>query len=588
MTRTQHAVLACFVATMSLPLPALAQQANVPISEHTLDNGMKLLLVERHHSPTVSGGWVAHVGSANETYGITGIAHLFEHMMFKGTPIIGTTDFALEQELMAELDAIRFDMEKEYAALREAKRRGEINGSIYLPDNQTERLTELRAKMRALQDRQRKVIVKEELDQIYSGEGASGVNAFTNQDMTAYFVTVPANKLELWFWLESDRLLNPVFREFYSERDVVREERRSRVESDPQQKFEEQFDAMFWTATPYHHPVIGWPSDVESINRQQADRFFSTYYAPNNLTVALVGDFDTKEVLRLANGYFGRIPRGRTDPPDVVTEEIEQLAPRRTAAEAEANPSVTLRWHAVSFVHPDSYALDILSDILSGRTGRLYRGLVEESQLAAGEPYADVSARKYAGSFEMGAELADGVSHDRVEAALLAEVERLKNEPVGERELQKVKNQSLADSFRRLQSNFFLMLQLLIYDALGDPTFLNESPARLQAVSAEDVTRVAETYMTNTGLNALWYSRVAGTEEDPGLAALEGQAKAFAQQGLAQIAGTEDADQLSSMITQLETARPQVPAELAAAVDLLIARANERLTALSAGAAKEE
>ncbi|MBD3854180.1 MAG: insulinase family protein, partial [Acidobacteria bacterium] len=429
-------------------LTAAAQDAKVPVQEVFLDNGMKLLMVERHESPTVSAGWTAHVGSVNEEVGATGIAHLFEHMMFKGSRTIATSDYEKEAEIIAELDAIRLEMDVEYDAMREAKRRGEVTGSIYLPENQTERLAELREEMKVLQAQQKEFIVKDEFDQIYTEAGASGMNAGTMQDATIYFITVPANKLEMWFWMESERLLNPIFREFYSERDVVREERRMRVESNPVAKYEEQFDFMFWGSLPYHHPVVGWPSDVESIGRASANEFFATYYAPNNITAALVGDFDSGEALALANEYFGRIPRGEEEPPPVVTEEIEQLAERRMTAQADTNPSVQIRWHAVPFAHRDFYALDVMDSVLNDRTGRLYKSLVESKQLATGEPYSSFSAMKYGGSLEISAELADGADHQLVEDALLAEIELLKTQPVSERELQKVKNQSLANSYR--------------------------------------------------------------------------------------------------------------------------------------------
>ncbi len=566
---------------------ASAQQAEVPVEEVTLANGMKLLMVERHDTPTVSAGWVVHAGSANESAGTTGMAHLFEHMMFKGTKTIGTSDYAREAEIMERLDAIRDEMEAEYTALRAAKRRGEVTGSIYLPENQTERLAELRSEMKKLQDEQHDLIVKDEFDKIYTSAGASGLNAGTNDDATIYFITVPANKLELWFWMESDRLLNPVFREFYSERDVVREERRMRVESDPTAKFEEQFDAVFWQSLPYHHPTVGWPSDVESIRRDEANRFFATYYAPNNITAALVGDFDSSEALALAKKYLGRIPRGATEPPEVVTEEIEQLMEKRMRAEAETNPSVHVRWHAVPFVHSDQYALDVLDDILSGRTGRLYDALVEKTGLATGEPYAAFGPQKYAGSFEVGAEVADGHTHQEVEAALLAEIERIKSEPVTERELQKVKNQSLANSFRRLQSNFFLMLQLLFYDALGDWQYINESPAMIQAVTAEDVMRVAKTYLTPEDRNVLWYFRKAGTEEDPELAAIPAQMRAMVKQQLSQIQQIGDPEQLRSILAQVKASAGQVPEEMKPALELVVKGIEARLAELEAGAGEE-
>ena len=565
-----------------------AQEAKVPVQEVFLDNGMKVLMVERHDSPTVSAGWVTHVGSVNEEVGATGIAHLFEHMMFKGSPTIGTSDFEQEAEVMAQLDALRIEMEAEYEVMRDMKRRGEFEGSIYLPENQTERLAELREKMQAFQAQQKEFIVKDEFDQIYTEAGASGMNAGTSNDFTIYFITVPANKLELWFWMESERLLNAVFREFYTERDVVREERRMRTESNPTAKFEEQFDMMFWGSVPYHHPVVGWPSDVESITRDQAEKFFATYYAPNNITTALVGDFDSEEALELAQKYLGRIPRGVNPPPPVVTEEIEQLAERRMKAAADTNPSVQLRWHTVPFGHTDYYALEVMNAILNDRTGRLYKSLVEEKQLATGEPYSSYNALKYGGSVEVGAEVADGIDHQMVEDALIYEIDQLKAEPVGDRELQKVKNQNLAGSYRRLQSDFFLLLQLLLYDVWEDWSFLNESSARIEAVTTEDIQRVSNTYFTETGLNALWYFRNEGSEEDPELAALSGQAKAMAKQALAQINTIEDPAQLEQGLVQMQGMLAQVPPEIKPGLELVIKKATERLEMLKAAAGEGE
>jgi len=586
--RRQSMIALLAVITLLCSFPAVAQDAEVPVKEIFLDNGMKLLMVERHESPTVTAGWVTHVGSVNEEVGATGIAHLFEHMMFKGSSTIGTSNYEKEAEIMAQLDELRLEMEAEYEVMREAKRRGEIEGSIYLPENQTDVLALLREKMKVLQDQQKEFIVKDEIDQIYTEAGASGLNAGTMQDATFYFINVPANKLELWFWMESERLLNAVFREFYTERDVVREERRMRTESNPVAKFEEQFDFMFWGSLPYHHPVLGWPSDVESITRTQAQKFFATYYAPNNITVAMVGDFDTEEALGLAEKYFGRIPRGETPPPPVVTEEIEQLTERRMTAQTDTNPSVQIRWHTVPFSHTDFFAIDVMESILSDRTGRLYKSLVEAEQIATGEPYASHSPFKYGGYLEIGAELADGIDHQVVEQALLAEIERLQSQPVPDRELQKVKNQSLANSFRRLQSNFFLMLQLMLYDVWDDWRFLNESTAKYEAVAAEDVQRVANTYFTDTGRNVLWYYRNEGSEEDPELAALTGQAKAMAKQALAQIAQVEDPAELEQGMQQMQAMKAQAPPEFQPAIELIIKRATNRIEELRAAAGEEE
>jgi predicted Zn-dependent peptidase len=561
---------------------ALAQQ--VQVREEMLANGMKLLLVERHDAPTVTCGWVAKVGSVNEPPGITGISHLFEHMMFKGTSTIGTKDAAKGAEIMRQQDAIRGEMEKEYTALRERLRRGEISGNVYDAENMTPRLKELKAGLEKLYAAEKEVIVKEEIDQIYTQAGASGLNAGTSEDWTLYFITVPRNKLELWFWMESDRLLDPVFREFYSERDVVREERRMRVESTPTGKFEEEFDAMFWQSSPYSHPVVGWPSDVESITRAQAEAYFGTYYAPNNLTAVLVGDFDPEATLALAKRYLERIPRGTVPPPEMLTAEIPQLAEKRFIAEADTNPEVRLRFHAVPFNHKDFFALQLLADVLSKRTGRLYK-LVEEQQLAVGEPYADFTDRKYEGYFEVGAEVKDGRRPEEVEAALLAEIEVLKSETVGERELQKVKNQELANSFRRLQSNFFLALQLMIYDSNGDWRYLNDSSARLQAVTAADIQAVAKRYFSKENRNVAYYLRKAGgAPEDAELAALPAQMRGMVKQQVAQIEAAESAGELQEMMAQLQQMAGQVPPAMKPALEYIMKKAQERLEGLSAAA----
>jgi len=562
----------------------LAGAQQVEVREETLPNGLKLLMVERHDAPTVTCGWVARVGSVNEPQGITGISHLFEHMMFKGTSTIGTSDPARSREVIAQQDAVRAEMEKEYTALREKARRGEVTGSIYAPENRTDRLKELQAQLEKLYEEEKKVIVKDELDQIYTREGASGLNAGTSEDWTVYFITVPANKLELWFWMESDRLSDPVFREFYSERDVVREERRLRTESTPTGKFDEQFDSMFWASSPYSHPVIGWPSDVESITRAQAEQYFATYYAPNNLTAVLVGDFDADAALALAGRYFGRIERGVKPPPEMITDEIPQLAERRLTAEADTNPEVKIRFHAVPFDHADMYPLQLVGDLLNRRTGRLYTSLVEGADLAVGEPYAFYRPLKYEGYFEVGAEVKEGRDPAQVEAALLAELDRLAAEPVGERELQKVKNQELANSFRRLQSSFFLTLQLLIYDANGNWEFLNESPARLQAVTAADIQRVAKTYFGKDKRNVLTYLRKAGSApEDPELAALPAEVKGMVKQQLAQVLAIDDPAKLGEILARMQQMAGQVPPQMKPAMEYMQKKIQQRVDELAAG-----
>jgi predicted Zn-dependent peptidase len=496
-------LLTCALALVALPI--LGQQAIV--SEYTLSNGLKVLLLERHDDPSISGGWVTHVGSANERPGITGIAHLFEHMMFKGTPTIGTKDATRDEEIIRDQERIRDQMRQEESKMRAAYRRGELK-DLTKPEGKSQRYQELEKQFGQLIQAQREVLVKNEFDRIYTSAGAAGMNAFTMQDMTGYFINVPANKIELWMWMESERLLRPVFREFYAERDVVYEERRMRTESTPLGKFDETFNAMFWDAHPYHWPVIGWPSDVASISKAEADDFYATYYTPQNITLILVGDFDSKRTLAELERYFGRIPKGKRTAPDLVTMEVPQVAEKRMYAEAEANPQVEIRWHTVPFAHRDSYALDILGELLSGRTGRLYKGLVLGSEVAT-DVQATQSSYKWAGYFTAAGEAREGHKPEEVERGIYAALEKLQSETVPAEELQKVKNNFAAAEYRKLSSNSAILMQLIFNDGLGDWREFNNAAAKYQVVTAEDVKRVANEYFAKENRAVAIYTRKA-------------------------------------------------------------------------------
>jgi predicted Zn-dependent peptidase len=573
---------ALLFALLAHPLPAAVERPRIEVEELTLGNGMRFLLFERHESPTVAAGWVARVGSANERPGITGLSHFFEHMMFKGTKTLGTKDIAADLALIDEQETVQEQLRAELEVMRERLRRGEIDDLGRL-ENQTERYRELEKQFRALVEKQRQTIVKDEMDRIYTQNGGEGLNASTNQDFTQYFVRVPANRLELWAWLESDRLSNPVFREFYSERDVVFEERRLSVESTPLGKFDEAFEALFWEAHPYKWPVIGWPSDIPTYSLAQAKEYFATYYAPNNLTGVLVGDFKAAQVKPLLERYFGRIPRGKAAPPPVVTLEPKQLGEKRYLAQAETSPTLRVFWHAVSFVHKDEPALNLLSDVLSGRTGRLYKGLVEGRQVANAATAA-VNPQKYAGSFVAEVTVKDGQDPALAEAALYEEIARLQDEPVPAEELRKVKNAFKANSYRRLASPFFIMVQLLRNEGLGDWRYINTAPETAEAVTAEDLQRGARTYLTRENRTVGVFLRKEGASpEDPELLALPAAQRGMVKQNLQQIAAESDPEKLRAGITQMQQMASQAPPEMKPAVELILKRAEERLAALTSG-----
>lgn len=471
---------------------------------------MKLLLVERHDEPAVAGGWVAHVGSSNEKPGMTGIAHLFEHMMFKGTPTIGTKNYKKDLEIITEQERIANEMRQEERKMRDEYRKGKID-DLLKPENKTARYRELEAEFNKLITEQREILVKNEFDKVYSAEGGSKMNAFTTEDMTGYFVNVPANKLELWMWMESERILHPVFREFYAERDVVFEERRMRTDSTPLGKFAEQFNSMFWESSPYSWPVVGWPSDIPAISKAQADDFYSTFYSPQNITLILVGDFKPDRLEELAKQYFERIPRGPRTPPDVSTLEVKQEAEKRMNAEAEANPQVDIRWHSVPFGHRDSYVLDVIGEILSTRTGRLYKNLVLGREVATSAD-AGQNSQHWAGYFEASGEAKDGHKPEEVEQGIYDTIEKLKTEDVPPDELQKVKNNFAASDYRRLSSNFAILYHLIGNEGEGDWREINEAGAKVQAVTAADVKRVANAYFSKDNRTVAVYTRKPGSK----------------------------------------------------------------------------
>ena len=582
--------LALAFAILAALWPAVASAqtaAAVPVEEFELDNGMRFLLVQRPELTTVSVAWAAHVGSANERPGITGLAHFFEHMMFKGTHTIGTTNIERDLEIIAEQEAVQEQIRAELRDQRRRYRLGEIDDP-YDPAHRTDTLNALREEFQRLVEEQREIMVKDELDKVYTDGGATSLNAFTSNDFTVYINQVPANRLELWFWLESDRLLNPVFREFYAERDVVYEERRLRTESTPTGRYDEQADAMFWQSHPYSWPVIGWASDLEVISKAQADEFFDTYYAPNNLTGVLVGNFDPAEVRTLAERYFGRLERGEREVPDVVTLEAEQLAEKSLTAECDCQPQLQLRYHAVPFGHADGYALDVIAGVLNGRTGRLYEEMVEGAEIASSAS-AFYEARKYAGVFNLRSETKGGAIPEQLLAAWDEIVAALIAEPVPEDELAKVKNRVSADTYRQLRDPFFLMIQLAIGDALGDWRYLNTVAERTNQVTAADVQRVAAKYLEPSKRLVSLYYRKAGTEAKETPEELESLPPEMRTALISQaeaIGAIEEPAQLEAILEQVAAQAGQVPEEMRPALDWMRGVIEERLAELSEGGAQ--
>lgn len=467
--------------------PAAAQDIasfEQKLTEHRLPNGLTFLIYEREGAPVVSFFTYVSVGAAQEVPGITGIAHMFEHMAFKGTSKIGTSDWKAEQEALARVDETYHAFDAERRKL----------------DADPERVETLRKAWKEAQEAADAFIVKNEFGEIIDREGGVGMNAGTASDQTVYFYSLPANKVELWAHLESERFLDPVFREFYKERDVVMEERRLRTDSQPIGRLIEQFQAVAYQAHPYKQPVVGYMSDLQSFSREDADEFRRTYYVPNNMTIAIAGAVKAKEILPILEKYFGRLPAAPA-PPSVRTVEPPQIVEKTVVMPDRSQPIYVEAYHRPASSDPDDAVYSAISDVLSsGRSSRLYRNLVRDKRIAAqSAAFSGYPGEKYPSLMLFYAVPTPGHTNEEVQAAIREEIEKIKTEPVSDDELARVKTRAKADLIRRLESNTGIASQLATHRALyGDWRELFRSVEKIDRVTKEDILRVAQSTFVST------------------------------------------------------------------------------------------
>jgi predicted Zn-dependent peptidase len=470
----------CLLGCLSLPAQSL-QDFEKRVTEFSLSNGLHFIIAERHEAPVVSFHTYVNAGSVDDPSGQTGIAHMFEHMAFKGTETIGTTNWPEEKKALAGIEAA-------YQRLQAEQSKGPMADHTMLDALQKQLQTAI--------DQAESFVIPNEYPRIIEENGGAGLNAETNYDSTEYYYSLPSNRIELWFLLESQRFLHPVFREFYKERDVVQEENRMRVESNPQGKLVEDFIATAFEAHPYRNPPGGWQSDVANLRIADAKAFYEKYYVPANITMAIVGDINPDEARRLAERYFGPLPK-RPLPPPLHTLEPPQPGAKTAIVDSPTQPLLVLGYKRPDEYDKDDPVFEVISEILSGgRTGLMYQDLIRDKKLALDAESGDTfPAGRYPNLFIFFIAPALGHTVEENQKELYHLLDRFKAEKVDAETLERVKTKARAAVIRRLDNNAGLAALLAAnYAVYGDWRKLFTSLEDLNKVTAGDVQRVARQY----------------------------------------------------------------------------------------------
>jgi predicted Zn-dependent peptidase len=444
-----------------------------------LANGMTIIVCERPEAPVFSYFTMVDAGSADDPGGESGLAHMFEHMAFKGTHEIGTTNYPAEKVALAKVEIAYAAYDAEFR-----KRVGQNK----------DKLAALKKAFDDAQAAAEKFVIPNQFPQIAEENGAEGLNASTGEDSTQYFWSMPENRLELWAYMESSRIGEPVTREFYKERDVVQEERRMRVDSDPTGRMVEQMLATAYVAHPYRRPNVGWESEISQVSATEAEAFHKKYYVPANIVIAVVGDVKAATAIPMLERYFGKIPAG-PKPEEMSTVEPPQVAEKSVVIREQTQPFYLEGYHRSDYRDPDDAVYDAITDIFSnGRTARLYRSLVRDQKIAAvAQGFSGFPGDKYPGLFAFYAVPLPGHTDEEMRTAIHKEIDKLKTEPVSDAELEKFKTRAKADKLRGLADNAGLAEELATYQTrYGDWREMFREIAKIDAVSKADIQRVAQ------------------------------------------------------------------------------------------------
>ena len=469
-------VLPILILAMFSKIPA--NDLQIPVHYDTLKNGLRVIIVPDTNVAVVSCRLYYFVGSMYEGPGTTGLSHMYEHMMFKGTKRLGTKAYQKEVPIMSSIDSL--------AKIASAEREKEHPSDSLIQQYKTQ-IFDLLAK-------QRKYIKKDEIWELYQNNGGTSLNAWTADDMTAYIVTLPKNKIELFYWIESDRMKNPVLREFYSEREVVTEERRMRYDNKPVNRYWERLNAVFYTAHPYRYPTIGWMSDIESFSREKMENHIRRFYTPDNALLVLVGNIDPSEALNSIKQYFGPVPRAKIPKKEIVTREPEPIGTTRFTVHDQGEPRIDMLFHTPGYPNDDLYKLDVIEGIFSGRSGRLYRRLVDKEGLCT-DAGADNNYRLQDGYFHIWAELKNNTDPQKVEKIIKEELAKASSgNPTG-KEMMRITNEIRMSFVSGLKSQEGISDRLAWFERLRSWEDLLSYPEKIGAVKPDDIPSVVKKWL---------------------------------------------------------------------------------------------
>ena len=458
-----------------------------------LSNGITLVMMDRGYAPTLAFNISFKVGSCDESYFNIGAAHLLEHMLFKGTDKIGTTDYKSEKVLLRKIEAL-----------------GETIDKLTLSNPQNIMLPEMRKQLKDLEEEASQYVISSHYDKIYTENGGVGFNASTSRDKTGYYIELPADRLKLWAELESERLLNPVFREYYTERENVFQERLMRYDSIGEGLFFEQFLAEAFLIHPYRHPTIGWKSNIHSLSLVEIRKFFRQYYIPSKMTITIVGKQDVNETHKIVKEYFEKIP-SKPEPRGIALREEEPEGGKRFTLRYDSNPCIIMGWRKPAFPNKDDAVLDIASDILSGgKSSRLYRSLVVEKKMASRiSAWNGTPGSRYENLFVVYAAPAAEHTCEELETEIYKEIETLKSD-VSIEEMNKVKNGIESQAIFSLNSNSSVAGLLSHYQTIhGDWKYFLTAEEMYKGITPQDVKNAVSKYLVKE-------NAIVGILEKPG------------------------------------------------------------------------